>query len=130
VERYRWVFPGETLLFSVFSVGVQLGQIPDFGRGLAAPIAGNALSLVFGQTLAQTSADVTWRSVSVASPIEIRLGYVFNATVTQDLLPGVLRRGVAPVKFKLVQAYSAGLNECVPGQLHLTPTVHAGDDRE
>jgi type IV secretion system protein TrbI len=70
----------------VISAGVQLSQIPDFGRGFAGPTAGNVLGAAVGQELGQTSAELIRRGINVAPTIEIRSGYAFNVMVTQDLV--------------------------------------------
>ncbi|HLQ21772.1 MAG TPA: TrbI/VirB10 family protein [Gemmatimonadales bacterium] len=80
---------GNALLLSVISAGVQLSQIPDFGRGFGGPTAGNVLGASVGQQLGQTSADLIRRGMGIAPTIEIRPGYAFNVMVTQDLVfPG------------------------------------------
>jgi type IV secretion system protein TrbI len=78
---------GNALLLSVISAGVQLSQIPDFGRGYAGPNAGNVLWAAVGQELGQTASELIRRGINVAPTLEIRPGYAFN--VTQDLVfPG------------------------------------------
>src|SRR5207249_4535919 len=52
---------GNALLLSIISAGVQLSQIPDFGRGFAGPSAGNVLGAAVGQELGQTSAELIRR---------------------------------------------------------------------
>ena len=80
---------GSALLLSVISAGVQLSQIPEFGRGFTAPSAGNVLGASVGQQLGQTSSELIRRGTSVAPTIEVRPGYAFNVMVTQDLVfPG------------------------------------------
>ncbi len=80
---------GNALLLSVFSAGVQLSQIPDFGGGFAGPSAGNVLGSALGQELGQTGNELIRRGITVAPTLEIRPGYPFNVMVTQDLVfPG------------------------------------------
>ena len=80
---------GNALLLSIISAGVQLSQIPDFGRGFAGPSAGNVLGGAVGQELGQTSSELIRRGMNVAPTIEIRPGYAFNVMVIQDLVfPG------------------------------------------
>lgn len=80
---------GSALLLSVISAGVQLSQIPEFGRGFTGPSAGNVLGASVGQQLGQTSSELIRRGMSVAPTIEVRPGYAFNVMVTQDLVfPG------------------------------------------
>jgi type IV secretory pathway VirB10-like protein len=80
---------GNALLLSVFSAGVQLSQIPDFGRGFTGPSAGNVLGSALGQELGQTANELIRRGINVAPTLEIRPGYPFNVMVTQDLVfPG------------------------------------------
>jgi type IV secretion system protein TrbI len=80
---------GNALLLTVFSAGVQLSQIPDYGRGFAGPSAGNVLSAALGQQLGQTSNELIRRGINIAPTLEIRPGYAFNVMVTQDLVfPG------------------------------------------
>jgi len=80
---------GGALLLSVISAGVQLSQIPDFGRGFGGPTAGNVLGAAVGQELGQVSSELIRRGMSIAPTIEIRPGYAFNVMVTQDLVfPG------------------------------------------
>ena len=88
---------GSALLLSVISAGVQLSQIPDFGRGFAGPTAGNVLGAAVGQQLGQTSGELIRRGTNVAPTIEIRPGYAFNVMVTQDLVfPGPYDDTVRP----------------------------------
>jgi len=80
---------GNALLLSIISAGVQLSQIPDFGRGFAGPSAGNVLGGAVAQELGQTSSELIRRGMNVAPTIEIRPGYAFNVMVIQDLVfPG------------------------------------------
>jgi len=80
---------GNALLLSVFSAGVQLSQIPEFGRGFAGPSAGNVLGAAMGQELGQTGNELIRRGINISPTLEIRPGYAFNVMVTQDLVfPG------------------------------------------
>jgi type IV secretion system protein TrbI len=80
---------GSALLLSVISAGVQLSQIPEFGRGFSGPTAGNVLGAAVGQQLGQTSSELVRRGMNVSPTIEVRPGYAFNVMVTQDLVfPG------------------------------------------
>jgi len=88
---------GNALLLSIISAGVQLSQIPDFGRGFAGPSAGNVLGGAVGQELGQTSSELIRRGMNVAPTIEIRPGYAFNVMVIQDLVfPGPYDDTVRP----------------------------------
>jgi type IV secretory pathway VirB10-like protein len=88
---------GNALPLSVISAGVQLGQIPDFGRGFAGPNAGNVLGAAVGQELGQTASELIRRGINVAPTLEIRPGYAFNVMVTQDLVfPGPYDDTVRP----------------------------------
>ena len=88
---------GNALLLSIISAGVQLSQIPDFGRGFAGPSAGNVLGDAVGQELGQTSSELIRRGMNVAPTIEIRPGYAFNVMVIQDLVfPGPYDDTVRP----------------------------------
>ena len=88
---------GSALLLSVISAGVQLSQIPEFGRGFTGPSAGNVLGASVGQQLGQTSSELIRRGMSVAPTIEVRAGYAFNVMVTQDLVfPGSYDDGARP----------------------------------
>ena len=88
---------GDALLLSIISAGVQLSQIPDFGRGFAGPSAGNVLGGAVGQELGQTSSELIRRGMNVAPTIEIRPGYAFNVMVIQDLVfPGPYDDTVRP----------------------------------
>jgi len=88
---------GNALLLSIISAGVQLSQIPDFGRGFAGPSAGNVLGAAVGQELGQTSAELIRRGMNISPTIEIRPGYAFNVMVTQDLVfPGPYEDMVHP----------------------------------
>jgi type IV secretion system protein TrbI len=77
---------GNALLLSVFSAGVHLSQIPDFGRGSAGPSAWNVLGSALGQELGQTANELIRRGINVAPTLEIRPGYPFNVMVTQELV--------------------------------------------
>jgi type IV secretory pathway VirB10-like protein len=80
---------GNALLLSVISAGVQLSQIPDFGRGFGGPSAGNVLGAAVGQELGQAATELIRRGMNVSPTLEIRPGYAFNVMVTQDLVfPG------------------------------------------
>jgi type IV secretion system protein VirB10 len=80
---------GSALLLSVISAGVQLSQVPEFGRGFSGPTAGNVLGAAVGQQLGQTSSELIRRGMNVSPTIEVRPGYAFNVMVTQDLVfPG------------------------------------------
>jgi type IV secretion system protein VirB10 len=88
---------GTALLLSVFSAGVQLSQIPNFGQGFTGPTAGNVLGAAVGQELGQTATETIRRGMSIAPTIEIRPGYAFNVMVTQDLVfPGPYDDTVRP----------------------------------
>lgn len=88
---------GNALLLTVFSAGVQLSQIPDYGRGFAGPSAGNVLGAALGQQLGQTSNELIRRGINIAPTLEIRPGYAFNVMVTQDLVfPGPYDETVRP----------------------------------
>jgi type IV secretory pathway VirB10-like protein len=88
---------GNALLLSIISAGVQLSQIPDFGRGFAGPSASNVLGAAVGQELGQTSAEMIRRGMNISPTIEIRPGYAFNVMVTQDLVfPGPYEDTVHP----------------------------------
>lgn len=88
---------GDALLLSVISAGVQLSQIPDFGRGFAGPTAGNVFGSVLGQQLGQTAGELIRRGIDVAPTVEIRPGYAFNVMVTEDLVfPGPHDDAVRP----------------------------------
>jgi type IV secretion system protein TrbI len=84
-------------LLSIIIAGVQLSQIPDFGRGFAGPTAGNVLGAARGQQLGQTSGQLIRRGIDVAPTLEIRPGYAFNVMVTRDLVfPGPYDDAVRP----------------------------------
>src|SRR5437773_11343058 len=88
---------GNALLLSIISAGVQLSQIPDYGRGFGGPSAGNVLGAAVGQQLGQTSAELIRRGMNLAPTIEIRPGYAFNVMVIQDLVfPGPYDDTVRP----------------------------------
>ncbi len=88
---------GNALLLSVISAGVQLSQIPEFGRGFTGPTAGNVLGAAVGQELGQTSSELIRRGMNIAPTIEIRPGYAFNVMVTEDLVfPGPYEDTVRP----------------------------------
>src|SRR5262245_5002043 len=89
VNHHRVRVFGHALLLSIFSAGVQLSQIPNFGQGFTRPTTGNVLGAAVGEELGQTSAELIRREMSIAPRIEIRPGYAFNVMVTQDLVfPG------------------------------------------
>ena len=88
---------GNALLLSVISAGVQLSQIPDFGRGFSGPTAGNVLGAAVGQRLGQTSGELIRRGIDVAPTLEIRPGDAFNVMATQDpVFPGPYDDAVHP----------------------------------
>jgi type IV secretion system protein VirB10 len=88
---------GNALLLSVISAGVQLSQVPDFGRGFSGPTAGNVLGAAVGQELGQTASELIRRGINIAPTLEIRPGYAFNVMVTQDIvLPGPYDDTVRP----------------------------------
>ena len=88
---------GNALLLSIISAGVQLSQIPDFGRGFAGPSGGNVLGGAVGQEMGQTSSELIHRSMNVATTIEIRPGYAATSLVTQGLVfPGPYDDRVLP----------------------------------
>ena len=87
-NHYLRIF-GNALLLSVISAGVQLRQVPDFGRDFRGPSAGNLLGAAVGQQLGSTAAEFIRRGMTVAPTLEIRPGYPFNVMVTQDVIfPG------------------------------------------
>jgi type IV secretion system protein VirB10 len=87
-NHYLRIF-GNALLLSVISAGVQLSQVPDFGRDNRGPTAGNVLGAAVGQQLGSTAAELIRRGMTVAPTLEIRPGYPYNVMVTQDVIfPG------------------------------------------
>ena len=87
-NHYLRIF-GNALLLSVISAGVQLSQVPDFGRDVRGPTAGNVLGAAVGQQLGSTASEFIRRGMTVAPTLEIRPGYPFNVMVTQDVIfPG------------------------------------------
>jgi type IV secretory pathway VirB10-like protein len=76
---------GNALLLTVFSAGVQLSQIPDFGRGFAGPSAGNVLGAALGQQLGQTSNELIRRGINIAPTLEVRPGYAFKGRAPDEL---------------------------------------------
>ena len=87
-NHYLRIF-GNALLLSVITAGVQLSQIPQFGRDFEGPTAGNVLGAAVGQQLGSTAAELIRRGINIAPTLEIRPGYPFNIMVTQDMVfPG------------------------------------------
>jgi type IV secretory pathway VirB10-like protein len=87
-HHYLRIF-GNALLLSVITAGVQLSQIPQFGRDFEGPTAGNVLGAAVGQQLGSTAAELIRRGINIAPTLEIRPGYPFNIMVTQDMVfPG------------------------------------------
>src|SRR5207244_5190135 len=74
---------GGALLLSVISAGVQLSQIPDFGRGFGGPTAGNVLGAAVGEELGRVSWELIRRGVSDAPTIELGTGFAINFMCTQ-----------------------------------------------
>ena len=77
---------GNALLLSVISAGVQLSQVPDFGRDFRGPSAGNVLGAAVGQQFGSVSSELIRRAMSIAPTLEIRPGYAFNVMVTHDVI--------------------------------------------
>lgn len=87
-NHYLRIF-GNALLLSIISAGVQLSQIPEFGRDFQGPTAGNVLGAAVGQQLGSTASELIRRGMTIAPTLEIRPGYPFNVMVTQDIVfPG------------------------------------------
>ncbi|MGH7364724.1 MAG: TrbI/VirB10 family protein, partial [Candidatus Methylomirabilales bacterium] len=84
-NHYLRIF-GNALLLSVITAGVQLSQIPQFGRDFEGPTAGNVLGAAVGQQLGSTAAELIRRGINIAPTLEIRPGYPFNIMVTQDMV--------------------------------------------
>lgn len=84
-NHYLRIF-GNALLLSVITAGVQLSQIPQFGRDFEGPTAGNVLGAAVGQQLGSTAAELLRRGINIAPTLEIRPGYPFNIMVTQDMV--------------------------------------------
>lgn len=87
-NHYLRIF-GNALLLSIITAGIQLSQIPQFGRDFEGPTAGNVLGAAVGQQLGSTAAELIRRGINIAPTLEIRPGYPFNIMVTQDMVfPG------------------------------------------
>ncbi len=87
-HHYLRIF-GNALLLSVVSAGIQLSQVPDFGRDLRGPTLGNQLGAGVGQNLGQTATEFLCRGMTLAPTLELRPGYRFTVMVTGDLtFPG------------------------------------------
>jgi type IV secretion system protein VirB10 len=72
---------GSALLLSAISGDLQLGQIPDFGRGGAGPTAGTVLGSAEGRRLGQTSGELIRRGAHDRDPARL----AFNGVLAQGL---------------------------------------------
>lgn len=117
---------GNALLLSVFSAGVQLSQVREFGRGFAGPSAGNVLrGRRWGQELGQTGNELIRRGINIAPTLEIRPGYTFNVMVTQDLVfPGPYEEAGRPGSRSRTYP-AAELKGRVPGDLYRALEAYA-----
>lgn len=80
---------GSVVLMSVLGAGAQLSQPQNNTNPFAAPTVGQTLAQSVGTNLANTATMITAKNINIQPTLEIRPGYTFNISVTNDMVfPG------------------------------------------
>ncbi len=84
-NHYKRVF-GSVLLMSLFSAGLQLSQPQQSGESNNTPSVNQILAQNVGIGLSQTADQLLRKNLNVKPTLQIRPGYLFNVSVTRDML--------------------------------------------
>ncbi len=84
-NHYKRVF-GSVLLMSLFSAGLQLSQPQQSGENNNTPSVNQILAQNVGIGLSQTADQLLRKNLNVKPTLQIRPGYLFNVSVTRDML--------------------------------------------
>ena len=80
---------GSVILLSVLSAGAQLSQPQNVHRSDDNPTINQTLAESLGTNLANTGTKLTTKNIDIQPTLEIRPGYIFNISVTKDMVfPG------------------------------------------
>lgn len=87
-NHYGKIF-GSVLLMSVLSAGAQLSQPQQTQNPFQPPTVNQTLAQSLGTNLANTGMMITSKNINIQPTLEIRPGYLFNISVTKDMVfPG------------------------------------------
>ena len=88
-NHYERLF-GSALMMSMISAGLQLSQPRQSNDNASQPSVNQILAQNIGISLSQTTDQLLRKNINIQPTLEIRPGYLFNVTVTQDMLfPGI-----------------------------------------
>lgn len=85
-NHYQRLF-GSAILMSMISAGLQLSQ-PQQSNDNNQPSVNQVLAQNVGISLSQTTDQLLRKNLNIQPTLEIRPGYLFNISVTQDILFG------------------------------------------
>ena len=77
---------GSALLMSLISAGLQLSQPQQSNSNNSAPSVNQTLAQNTGIALGQTANQLLQKNLNIPPTLAIRPGYLFNVSVTQDIL--------------------------------------------
>lgn len=87
-NHYAKIF-SSVLMMSVLSAGAQLSQPQNSDNTFAAPSVGQTLAQSLGTNISNTATALVSKDLNVQPTIEIRPGYLFNISITKDMVfPG------------------------------------------
>lgn len=87
-NHYSKIF-GSVLMMSVLSAGAQLSQPQNSNNTFAAPTVGQTLAQSLGTNISNTATALASKDLSIQPTLEIRPGYLFNISITKDMVfPG------------------------------------------
>jgi type IV secretion system protein VirB10 len=84
-NHYSKIF-GSVVLLSVLSAGAQLSQPQQSQNEFEAPSVNQILAQSLGTNIAETATAMTQKNLNIQPTLEIRPGYLFNITVTKDMV--------------------------------------------
>lgn len=84
-NHYSTIF-GSVLLMSILSAGAQLSQPQNSNTPYAAPTVGQMLAQSLGTNISDVGTALTQKNLNVQPTLDIRPGYLFNISVTKDIV--------------------------------------------
>jgi len=84
VNNHYWRIFGNSIMFSLFSAGIQLSQPQkNTGDGYDSQ---QIIAAELGRQMGQLGMEITRRNMDIQPTLEIRPGYRFNVIVTKDII--------------------------------------------
>jgi type IV secretory pathway VirB10-like protein len=84
-NHYSKIF-GSVVLMSMLSAGAQLSQPQQSSNPWQAPTVGQTMAQSLGTNLANTGTMITAKNINIQPTLKIRPGYLFNISVTKDII--------------------------------------------